>query len=188
MMIRGNCPGSIIPLFQIHIILMIEQRLLLSKIFKEVIKMTEYEENLIDRQQMEIQRLQRETEDVGFMEAYFSYIPGFGHAQNNQGFVRDQIKETLTAKEYDILRRTRFTSGKDQIEAYVEIIQRLLKAGVFDQHGLTPLNPWGSSPTKVEADSSSAKQTCKCKDKDGKDCIKALLAAFEKAVEEMEQE
>ena len=152
--------------------------------------MTEYEENLIDRQQMEIQRLQRETEDVGFMEAYFSYIPGFGHAQNNQGFVRDQIKETLTAKEYDILRKTRFTSGKDQIEAYVEIIQRLLKAGVFDQHGLTPLNPWGSSPTKVEADttdSSSAKQTCKCKDKDV-DCIKALLTAFEDAVDEMNKD
>ena len=153
--------------------------------------MTEYEENLIDRQQMEIQRLQRETEDVGFMEAYFSYIPGFGHAQNNQGFVRDQIKETLTAKEYDILRKTRFTSGKDQIEAYVEIIQRLLKAGVFDQHGLTPLNPWGSSPTKVDTDttdSSSAKQTCKCRDGKTVDCIKALLTAFEKAVEEMEQE
>lgn len=156
--------------------------------------MTEYEENLIDRQQMEIQRLQRETEDVGFMEAYFSYIPGFGHAQNNQGFVRDQIKETLTAKEYDILRRTRFTSGKDQIEAYVEIIQRLLKAGVFDQHGLTPLNPWGS-PAKVDADtttkttdSSSTEQTCKHKDCKTVDCIKALLTAFEDAVDEMNKD
>lgn len=153
--------------------------------------MTEYEENMIDRQQMEIQRLQRETENVGFMEAYFSYIPGFGHAQNNQGYVRDQIKEKLTAKEYDILRQTRFTSGKDQIEAYVEIIQRLLKDGVFDQHGLTPFNPWGSkvdadTTTKTTTDSTSTEQTCK----DGKtvDCIKALLTAFEKAVEEMNKD
>ena len=82
----------------------------------------------------------------------------------------------------------------NRIEAYVEIIQRLLKAGVFDQHGLTPLNPWGS-PAKVDADtttkttdSSSTEQTCKHKDCKTVDCIKALLTAFEDAVDEMNKD
>lgn len=163
--------------------------------------MTEYEENMIERLQMENQRLQRETENVGFMEAYFSYIPGFAHAQNNQGFVRDQIKEILTAKEYDILRQTRFTSGKDQIEAYVEIIQRLLKSGVFDQHDLiTPVKYTGGlgGPVIVNADtttkpptsSSSAEHTCcgKCNTDDDNNVLLTLKTAIDKAIEMAKEE
>lgn len=163
--------------------------------------MTEYEENMIERLQMENQRLQRETENVGFMEAYFSYIPGFAHAQNNQGFVRDQIKEILSAKEYDILRQTRFTSGKDQIEAYVEIIQRLLKAGVFDSHDLiTPVKYTGGlgGPVIVNADtttkpptsSSSAEHTCcgKCNTDDDNNVLLTLKTAIDKAIEMAKEE
>lgn len=165
--------------------------------------MTDYEENMIERQQMEIQRLQRETENVGFMEAYFSFIPGFAHAQNNQGFVRDQIKEILTAKEYDILRQTRFTSGKDQIEAYVEIIQRLLKAGVFDQHDMiTPVKYTGGlgGPVIVNADtttkppttasSADAEHTCcgKCNTDDDNSFLTTLKIVIDKAIEMTEEE
>ena len=149
--------------------------------------MTEYEENMIERLQMENQRLQRETENVGFMEAYFSYIPGFAHAQNNQGFVRDQIKEILSAKEYDILRQTRFTSGKDQIEAYVEIIQRLLKAGVFDQRDM--ITPVKYAGTKTP-DSSPAEHTCcgKCNTDDDNNVLLTLKTAIDKAIEMAKEE
>lgn len=164
--------------------------------------MTEYEENLIERQQTEIQRLERETENFGFMEAYFSCIDGFGRANIHQYSVRSNIKKSITAFEYDILRQTRFTSSKDQIEAYVALIQRLLDAGVFDQSdsGEAPLKfntgAPGSDNRKdkdardhdtATSDTAEKRACCsKCKDKDDEtvDCIKAVLAAFEKAVEE----
>lgn len=163
--------------------------------------MTEYEENMIERQQMEIQRLQRESENVGFMEAYFSYIPGFAHAQNNRGFVRDQIKEILSAKEYDILRQTRFTSGKDQIEAYVEIIQRLLKAGVFDSHDLiTPVKYTGGlggpvivnagTTTKPPTSTSSSEEHSCCGECDTSDnsFLTTLKIVIDKAIETTKEE
>lgn len=151
--------------------------------------MTEYEENMIERLQMENQHLQRETENVGFMEAYFSFIPGFAHAQNNQGFVRDQIKEILTAKEYDILRQTRFTSSKDQIEAYVEIIQRLLKAGIFDQRDMITPVKYTGGPVMVNTTSSSAEHTCcgKC-NTDDNSVLLTLKTAIDKAIEMAKEE
>lgn len=46
----------------------------------------------------------------------------------------DKILENITGSEADILRFVRFNSTKAEIEEYVKILQKLLKAGCFDEN------------------------------------------------------
>lgn len=47
---------------------------------------------------------------------------------------REKLLDKVTGSEAEILRNTTFTSSKKDIEAYVGIIEKLLKAGVFDDN------------------------------------------------------
>ena len=42
------------------------------------------------------------------------------------------IKDSISVSEWDILNATNFTSPIDQVKRYIEIIDKLGKAGVFD--------------------------------------------------------
>jgi hypothetical protein len=47
---------------------------------------------------------------------------------------REKLLDKVTGSEAEILRNTTFTSSKKDIEEYIEIISKLLKAGVFDDN------------------------------------------------------
>ena len=46
----------------------------------------------------------------------------------------EKILSVITANEADTLRFTRFNSKKSEVEEYVRILQKLLKAGCFDEN------------------------------------------------------
>lgn len=62
-------------------------------------------------------------------EAYIDQITSFEVPER-----RHKLLEKVSGNEVDILRNTTFTSPKKQIEEYVDIISKLIKAGVFDDN------------------------------------------------------
>ena len=67
------------------------------------------------------------------------YLPPFAStADNIYGYEvterRAKLLDKVTGSEAEILRNTTFTSSKKDIEEYVEIINKLIKAGVFDDN------------------------------------------------------
>lgn len=82
--------------------------------------------------------LKDNTNTYNQFETRTSLPPFVSTADNIYGYEvperRTKILDKVTGSEAEILRNTTFTSSKKDIEEYVEIINRLLKAGVFDDN------------------------------------------------------
>ena len=89
-------------------------------------------------------------------------MPSYGYRSKFPYEVKKDIFETLTVKECQILNNVRYTSSKEDIEEYVEIIQKLINMGVFDDVPVdtheSVLNRYGQM--KVNPCSSSTCETC----------------------------
>lgn len=114
---------------------------MLSKIllFKEVLKMDEMILDKIQELQAEKERLQLQSVESGFLSndyrnnsvvaPFHPTFRPFGPVPMN---LDDSIRANVTGQELLILCRTTYRSPKAQIEKFIEIIQRLLDAGIFD--------------------------------------------------------
>jgi hypothetical protein len=107
-------------------------------LFKEVLKMDEMIFNKLQELQDEKKRLEESSVDTGFMDtsrypnAVSPFRIPFRPYQICQMTLDDSIRANVTGQELLILCRTTYRSPKEQIEKYIEIIQRLLEAGIFD--------------------------------------------------------
>ena len=84
-------------------------------------------------------------------------IPSNGYRPKYPDEVKNDIFDTLTVKECQILNNVRYNSSKEDIEEYVGIIQKLINMGVFDdvpvdthervlnRYGQMKINPCPSS-------------------------------------------
>ena len=95
--------------------------------------------NKIQELQDENERLKAESVESGFLSNDYRknsvvapYKPTFRPFGPNVMCLEDSIRANVTGQELLILCRTTYRSSKAQIEKYIEIIQRLLDAGIFD--------------------------------------------------------
>ena len=135
-----HAPSNIYKI-QIHIIYMDNitcyQKILL---FKEVLKMDEMILEKLQELQAEKERLQAQSVESGFLSndyrnsavvaPFRPTLRPFGPGVSMS--LDDSIRANVTGQELLILCRTTYRSPKEQIEKYIEIIQRLLDAGIFD--------------------------------------------------------
>lgn len=121
---------------------------------------TELFNEMIHQKDHEIERLRATSTDFGFMHQ--EPVIGFPVTSMYRPFdptrderLRDAIMKEVTAEEYRILTSTRFTSPKEQISRFTEILNRLLEKGVFDVPDMEipvpyKMHPvaWGTVPTQ----------------------------------------
>lgn len=99
----------------------------------------------------ELIRLAKDAEDISVNTGFLKNNTGSFNTFENPNFFkvkdpgdsiyphevserREKLFDNITASELEILRNTTFTSSKKDIEAYVAIITKLIKAGVFDDN------------------------------------------------------
>lgn len=107
-------------------------------------------------------------------------IPSNGYRSKYPDEVKNDIFDTLTVKECQILNNVRYNSSKEDIEEYVGIIQKLINMGVFDdvpvdthenvinRYGQMKINPCPSSTcgTCVACDNECDETESDCDDDD----------------------
>ena len=107
-------------------------------------------------------------------------LPEIGYRHKYPVEIKNEIFDTLTVKECQILNNVRYDSPKEDIEEYVEIIQKLINMGMFDdvpvdthenvinRYGQMKINPWSASTcgTCVACDNECEEAESDCDDDD----------------------
>lgn len=101
---------------------------------------------LIEEQRWQLERAQTNSMSRGFMD-----MSANGTCMTPVASIcdkRSKIESTLTVAEYRLLLDVRYTSRKEDIIAYVAVINKLIDAGCFDEptNCFTELRPVNSYP------------------------------------------
>lgn len=79
---------------------------------------------IIDQKKWEIKRLEKDSMFVGFMKT--EYQPALTNSR------LEKIQNSLSVREYNLLRNTCYMSSKEEVSQYIEVLKKMLDAGIFD--------------------------------------------------------
>lgn len=83
---------------------------------------------IIDQKKWEIKRLEKDSMFVGFMKTDNPMIPTDPRPNPRL----EKIQNALSVREYNLLRNTCYMSSKDEVTQYIEVLKKMLDAGIFD--------------------------------------------------------
>ena len=97
---------------------------------------------IIDQKKWEIKRLEKESMFMGFMKSDIPMLPTNPRLE--------KIQNSLSVREYNLLRTTCYTSTKEEVNQYIEVLKKMVDAGIFDTAPcMTPFQPFQSNTSSV---------------------------------------